>query len=136
MELHTTSSQNYLYNTVVSIVKTCDIVADISQREGKIICAFASEHENLQACLDTIAQKLPASIFLKASKSYANEEEVSSKTELKNEYPLNLGLCPSCQKEMFDVSSRRYYYPFTSCSCCGGNYSFLNTYPYERKTPL
>ncbi|WP_151900572.1 hypothetical protein [Sulfurimonas hydrogeniphila] len=133
LELHTTSSQNYLYNTVVSIVKTCDIVADISQREGKIICAFASEHENLQACLDTIAQKLPASIFLKASKSYANEEEVSSKTELKNEYPLNLGLCPSCQKEMFDVSSRRYYYPFTSCSCCGGNYSFLHAYPYARQ---
>jgi hydrogenase maturation factor HypF (carbamoyltransferase family) len=34
---------------------------------------------------------------------------------------------------MFDVSSKRYYYPFTSCSCCGGNYSFLNSYPYKRE---
>jgi hydrogenase maturation factor HypF (carbamoyltransferase family) len=133
LELHTTSTQNYLYNTVVSIVKSCNIIADISQKDGKIICAFASEHENLQKCLDTIAQKLPASLFLKSSKSYENDDEVTSALKLKNEYPLNLGLCPSCQKEMFDVSSRRYYYPFTSCSCCGGNYSFLHAYPYERK---
>jgi len=133
LEIQTTSSQNYLYNTIISIVKTFHLPANISQRDGKIICAFASEHENLQKCLDTIAQKLPASIFLKASKSYETEEDASLLLELKNEYPLNLGLCPSCQKEMFDVSSRRYYYPFTSCSCCGGNYSFLHAYPYERK---
>ena len=133
LEIQTTSSQNYLYNTIVSIVKTFHLPANISQKDEKIICVFASEHENLQKCLDTIAQKLPASIFLKASKSYETEEDVSLLLELKNEYPLNLGLCPSCQKEMFDVSSRRYYYPFTSCSCCGGNYSFLHVYPYERK---
>ena len=133
LEIQTTSSQNYLYNTIVSIVRTFHITANISQKNEKIICAFASEYENLQECLDTIAQKLPASIFLKASKSYETEENVSLLLERKNEYPLNLGLCPSCQKEMFDVSSRRYYYPFTSCSCCGGNYSFLHAYPYERK---
>jgi hypothetical protein len=33
---------------------------------------------------------------------------------------------------MFDPSSRRYYYPFTSCSHCGGQYGFFNAFPYER----
>jgi hypothetical protein len=34
---------------------------------------------------------------------------------------------------MFDVSSKRYYYPFSACSCCGGNHSFVTAYPYKRE---
>jgi len=132
LELQTTSNQHYIQNYIIGITREFDINAKIYQTSDKIVCAFASEHEKLQECLDAIAQKLPASLFLKSSTSYEIEEEPESLPELKNPYPLNLGLCPSCQKEMFDVSSRRYYYPFTSCSCCGGNYSFLHNYPYER----
>ncbi|WP_457748132.1 hypothetical protein [Sulfurimonas sp.] len=133
LELHTTSKQDYLYNIVTAVARTYGINADISKEEKILRCAFASEHEQLAECLDAIARQLPASFFLKDSKSYEDEQELNSLPEINNEYPLSLGLCPSCQKEMFDVSSKRYYYPFTSCSCCGGNYSFLLSYPYERK---
>jgi len=133
LELQTTSSQNYIKNQIISIVREFNINTNISFEEDKLICAFTSEHKDLQKCLEAIAQKLPASLFLKGSSSYETEDEPDSLPTLENEYPLNLGLCPSCQKEMFDPSSRRYYYPFTSCSCCGGNYSFFNQYPYERK---
>ena len=47
-------------------------------------------------------------------------------------YPLGLGLCPACQKELFDPSSRRYYYPFTHCTHCGGQYAFFEAYPFTR----
>jgi hydrogenase maturation factor HypF (carbamoyltransferase family) len=132
LELQTTSNQHYIKNYIIGLTREFGIDAKIFQTNDKIVCAFASEHERLQECLDAIAQKLPASLFLKSSTSYRIDEEPTALPELQNPYPLNLGLCPSCQKEMFDVSSRRYYYPFTSCSCCGGNYSFLNGYPYER----
>ncbi len=132
LELQLTSNQQYIKNYVIAITREFSINAKIYQSNDKIVCAFASEHEKLQECLEAIAQKLPASLFLKSSSSYTIDEEPDSLPELENSFPLNLGLCPSCQKEMFEVSSRRYYYPFSSCTCCGGNYSFLSSYPYER----
>ena len=133
LEIETSSSQQYIKNYIISIARRFNINSTIRQDNLKIVCAFASEHKKLQECLEAIAQELPASLFLKSSKSYENEENPSKLPELENMYPLNLALCPSCQKEMFDVSSRRYYYPFSSCSCCGGNHSFLLSYPYERQ---
>ena len=133
LELETSFSQKYIQNYITAIARRFTIYANIRQDESKIICAFTSEHEKLQECLEAIAQELPASLFLKSSKSYESSEEPTTLPEIDNSYPLNLGLCPSCQKELFDVTSKRYYYPFTSCSCCGGNHSFLTSYPYERK---
>ena len=133
LEIETPFTQKYIKNYIISIVRKFNINATIRQDKLNIVCAFASEHEKLQECLEAIAQDLPASLFLKSSKSYDNDEVPNNLPELENEYPLNLGLCPSCQKEMLDVSSRRYYYPFSSCSCCGGNHSFVTSYPYERQ---
>ena len=133
LEIETSFTQKYIKNYIISIIRSYAIEAKVVQDNEKILCAFNSEHERLQECLDSIAQRLPASLFLKSSKSYEQELEIDSLPEIDNEYPLSLGLCPSCQKEMLDVSSRRYYYPFSSCSCCGGNYSFLHAYPYVRK---
>ncbi len=133
LELQTTSKQNYIKNYIISIIRGLDIKADVLHDSEKLTFTFESEHEKLQECLDSIAKQLPASIFLKSSSTYRVDDEPKSIPEIDNSFTLNLGLCPSCQKEMFDVSSKRYYYPFTSCSCCGGNYSFVNSYPYERK---
>jgi hydrogenase maturation factor HypF (carbamoyltransferase family) len=132
LEIETSFTQKYIKNYIISIIRKFNINATVTQDSSKIVCSFVSQHKKLQECLESIAQELPASIFLKGSKSYENDENPDSLPELENEFPLNLALCPSCQKEMFDVSSRRYYYPFTSCSCCGGNYSFVTTYPYKR----
>jgi len=132
-EISTSSTQQYIPNYIISIIREFDIPVRVTLKEQKIVCAFTSEHEKLQECLEAIAQKLPASFFLKSTQSYTTEEKIEGITEIDNRYPLNLGLCPSCQKEMFDVSSRRYYYPFSSCSCCGGNHSFLTAYPYTRE---
>jgi len=133
LKLHTTSTQKYLANIVAGISREFDIKTDIIFQKDTIVCAFDSEHEKLKECLDSLAQKLPASIFLTASSHEEDESSVEKLAEIDNNYPLNVGLCPSCQKELFDVSSRRYYYPFISCACCGGNYSFLNSYPYTRQ---
>jgi len=133
LELHTTTKQKYSSNYIAALCREFNIHSDISMNNDKIICAFDSEHEKLQECLDSLAQRLPASLFLKSSSYDENDQKVEKLPELDLKYPLNLGLCPTCQKELFDVSSRRYYYPFISCDCCGGNYSFLHEYPYTRE---
>ncbi|WP_345976944.1 hypothetical protein [Sulfurimonas sp. HSL3-7] len=132
LELKTASSQPYIKNYVISIVREFGINALVHQQNGKVIAAFASEHPKLRQCLEAIAERLPASCFLTGSNHYEIEGEPDALPEYRPEYPLGLGLCPSCQKEMFDPSSRRYYYPFTSCSHCGGQYGFFTAFPYER----
>ena len=133
LELQTTSKQNYLKNIVLFASKEFGIKTEVQHLRDKLLFAFESEHEKLQECLDLIAKTVPASLFLKGSTSYAKDVELTKLAKIENEYPLSLGLCPSCQKEMLDVTSKRYYYPFTSCVACGGNYSFFHSYPYERK---
>jgi len=133
LEIESFSTQSYIKNYIINIIREFNINADVTQKDEKIISIFSSNDEKLQKCLEAIAQNLPASYFLKNSKNYEIQNEINSLPSYEQTFPLNLGLCPTCQKEMFDVSSKRYYYPFISCSCCGGNYSFFNNYPYERE---
>ncbi|MFA5214916.1 hypothetical protein [Sulfuricurvum sp.] len=132
LELKNSSSQPYIKNYLISTIRSFNIKAVVHQQKSKIICAFESNHEKLQSCLEAIAHTLPASCFMTSSQHYDIEGEPESLPDFDVEYPLGLGLCPSCQKEMFDPSSRRYYYPFTHCTHCGGQYVFFEHYPYTR----
>ena len=133
LKLHTATKQNYIKNFIINIIKEFDIKTDVVFQNEELIFSFDKQHPKLKECLDKVASTLPASLFLKSSTSYEDDSQPLNIPSVDNHYPLNIGLCSSCQKEMLDVSSSRYYYPFTSCNCCGGNYSFLNSYPYERK---
>ena len=44
----------------------------------------------------------------------------------------DLALCDKCQAELADPSSRRFRYPFISCTACGPRYSLLQALPFER----
>lgn len=133
LEIMTSFSQPTIKNYLVAIIRSFAIKAVVHQQKSKIVCAFESTHEHLQACLETIASALPASCFMSQSQHYEIAGEPESIPDFEVEYPIALGLCPSCQKEMFDPSSRRYYYPFTHCTHCGGQYAFFEHYPYVRE---
>jgi hydrogenase maturation protein HypF len=132
LEVITSFSQPYIKNYLISTIRSFNIKAVVHQQKSKIICAFDSYDENLQLCLEAIASTLPASCFMSGSQHDDMDGEPESVPDFEVEYPLGLGLCPSCQKEMFDPSSKRYYYPFTQCTHCGGQYAFSEHYPYER----
>jgi hydrogenase maturation protein HypF len=44
----------------------------------------------------------------------------------------DLSMCAACRNDLHDINSRRYRYPFITCTQCGPRYSILNALPYER----
>ncbi len=46
--------------------------------------------------------------------------------------PPDSALCPRCEADLFDPRSRRYFYPFTSCTGCGPRFTMARQQPYDR----
>ncbi len=44
----------------------------------------------------------------------------------------DIATCTLCKQEVFDVTNRRYRYPFTNCTACGPRYSIISNVPYDR----
>ena len=44
----------------------------------------------------------------------------------------DLGICPSCAREMTDPANRRHQYPFITCTQCGPRFSITRQLPYDR----
>ena len=132
-EIEFKSNKSYISDIIKAIAKKISVDLDINHTKDKIILVSKKDEPELEEFLKDLESNLPASINLGKSKHYLADEKPEFETIVENSLPLDLALCPSCQKEMFDVSSRRYYYPFTSCNCCGSRHSFLEQYPYKRK---
>jgi hydrogenase maturation protein HypF len=131
-EIEFTSDKSYLADLIRASAKQERMQVDVIQGHDKIVMVFDKEDEQLESFLKKMEEVIPASLFLGKGKHYFLDEKPKLLPVRKSDFPVNLAPCPSCQKEMFDVSSRRYYYPFTSCNHCGSQHPFLIKYPYNR----
>ncbi len=46
--------------------------------------------------------------------------------------PPDLATCQNCLEDINDPTSRRYHYPFTTCTQCGPRYSIVEGIPFDR----
>jgi hydrogenase maturation protein HypF len=44
-----------------------------------------------------------------------------------------IATCHDCQREIFDPSDRRHFYPFTNCTNCGPRFTIIEQLPYDRR---
>ncbi|MCS7121688.1 MAG: carbamoyltransferase HypF [Archaeoglobaceae archaeon] len=68
-------------------------------------------------------------------KNYCKFEIVESDPKLhaNSMIPPDFSICDNCLREVLDVSSRFYLYPFHSCAYCGPRYSIIERIPYDRE---
>ena len=131
-EIAFSSPKQYIANLIRAYAKQQNMQMEVLQTPDKIVLTFDKDDKKLENFLLGLEEILPASLFLGKGKHYFSDERPAVLPETKPDIPLNIAPCPTCQKEMFDVSSRRYYYPFTSCNHCGSQHPFLTKYPYNR----
>ncbi len=130
------SDKAYIATLCQAVAEKCGISLELSQSRDKLTLVLPSKDTALESFLETLENALPASIYLKQSSHRTEMKKPILHESVTNDLPVDLSLCPTCQKEMFDVSSRRYYYPFTSCNACGGRHTFLETYPFRRENSV
>jgi hypothetical protein len=135
-ELAFGSERSYIRRLIEAEAQKCGIGVKVMQDKEKILFVCSEEEEGLETFLLSLEKSLPASLFLGKSRHYFTQDPPCLREPTQPELPLNIAPCPTCQKEMFDVSSRRYYYPFTSCSACGSQHPFVTHYPYVRQNTL
>ncbi|MGZ4387369.1 MAG: carbamoyltransferase HypF [Gaiellaceae bacterium] len=46
--------------------------------------------------------------------------------------PADVATCDDCLRELFDLSDRRYRYPFVNCTQCGPRFTIVLGVPYDR----
>ncbi|WP_300369420.1 hypothetical protein [Hydrogenimonas sp.] len=125
----------------------CDFIKALAEEEGAVVSVVQSRRtitligneadRRLVPFLQKLAENLPASLFTKGSGHRIIDKPMPNiGDEIMPRLPHAIGLCPRCTKEMLDPASRRYYYPFTACNCCGAHYPFFESYPYERTNTL
>jgi len=131
-QLEFNTNKTYISNLIKAYSQQIGIEIDVFQNSTTITISAKQDDEKLEIFLKGLEEILPASLYLGKSDYYFSDQKPSLDIVTESKVPINIAPCPTCQKEMFDVSSRRYYYPFTSCNNCGTQHPFLIKYPYTR----
>ncbi len=133
LEIGFDSHQHYICGYLESFFEAQQVAANVSKIGTKILVETDEKDPKLESALHALNTEMPYSCFITSvSHRFSEEPFQPFRNACTTPLALNLGLCNRCKEELFDPSSRRYYYPFTSCRHCGPQYAFFEGYPYER----
>ncbi len=131
-----------IFDLIKKIADKHGIDGILERIKDKVFITASSDLENIQKFADELGKLLPYSIFMGDASTevvYELPFPLEKGFKIKNDInilPQNLSPCPTCTKELFDENNRRFYFPFISCNYCGGHYSYLYQYPFERENTV
>lgn len=132
------SGNEHIIDLIYKIGKEIGINGFVERKKDTIYIYVSGNQKDVESFYSQLGEKLPYSIFMSEAKTYSVEsfEEEEKSFHIRghiNILPKNLSLCPTCTKELLDISNRRFYFPFISCNYCGSHYSYLYEYPFTRE---
>ncbi|MEM1022937.1 MAG: carbamoyltransferase HypF [Myxococcota bacterium] len=110
--------------------------------EGVLI-GVRGEHEELDRFIEELLDGLPPLAKVEAVEREAADDlafgsgfhiESSAGGEALTDLPADAAACPACLAEVLDPLSRRYRYPFTTCTHCGPRFSIATRIPLDRES--
>ncbi len=133
------SGNDLILELIKKIADRHGIKGYVERKKDTVQIVISAPAEKIQSFSKELGEKMPYSLFMSDATTEAVEgisDYVLDKFEIRGEInilPQNTGICPSCLGELLSGSSRRYHFPFISCNYCGGHYSYLYEYPFERE---
>lgn len=95
--------------------------------------------DDIQRFEQAMQQKLHVNVMRLVCSDHpelTNEFEIRASLtseRMKTIVPLDIAVCATCLDEVRSKDSRRYQYPFTTCTRCGPRYSILHEMPFDRE---
>ncbi|WP_457599234.1 hypothetical protein [Hydrogenimonas sp.] len=133
-EIEYTAPHTYIKEFARALAETKGVDLQAVQSGGRVTLIASEADPRLASYLEELGAQLPASLFMGGSSHRLVEGVLPVvKEDGHPRLPHAVAPCPRCMKEMFDPASRRYYYPFTGCNCCGAHYPFFERYPMKRE---
>lgn len=117
----------------------------VRNRAGSVRLVLEGAPDRIRAFMRALPAELPPQARLdgcvlledrrlagaEAASGFAIEPSESS-APIEPSLPADLAICRDCRREIFDVSNRRFGYPFTTCTQCGPRYTVIDDMPYDR----
>ncbi len=106
------------------LIRVCGELTNIEALLGEIR-AHAPSLASVQSVeYQRFSGELPKTFEIAESSAGQSNTEISP----------DAALCTDCARDIFDPFSRRYRYPFTTCTNCGPRLSIVRNVPYDRQT--
>jgi len=117
---------------------------EVQNRTGTVRLTLEGPIKRIDRFLATLPETLPPHASIREIKEIGRERiHRAAKTfkivtsdeagEHEIQIPADLAMCDDCAQEVFDKTSHRYRYPFTTCTNCGPRYTVVNGMPYDRE---
>ena len=84
---------------------------------------FSSATSNREHCEEILCGDTPLKFEIRESQAVAGAYQPIS---------ADVGICPDCERELFNPRDKRYLYPFINCTHCGPRFTIIKEIPYDR----
>lgn len=126
--------------TVWRIARELGIAGEVLNDGDGVLIRAAAAPGVLARFIARIADEPPALARIDAIEAHAYAGPISGQLEIaasaagpvRTQIAPDAAICEACARDIADPTSRRYRYPFTTCTHCGPRLTIITGVPYDR----